>query len=322
MERLIYIDVLRGIAILSVVLGHVFYYCGYRETILCTSIYSCHMSLFMFISGFCAMWTYKVNTHRELYRYIFKKVRMILLPFIVWSVLVGPISECVISDEYNVSSWWGYYWFLPCLFFLNMCFLLYNILRKKSSSQTYFIDGIIILGIFVILVVLYIVFPNTLTKRTLTYMCPYFLGVLIAKCRGVNTYIKTKKYTMLLGGLLYCIMAYFYHYSSINNMDIYAFMTKIIAGFSMIVVCMHLLQNINLPKWLSKQLQFLGTNTMGIYLIHMLFITKLWFPKDLNYGLAMLLGILVSIFITYFCVGLINIVRKNKYLSLLLLGKI
>lgn len=122
MERLIYIDVLRGIAILSVVLGHVFYYCGYRETILCTSIYSCHMSLFMFISGFCAMWTYKVNTHRELYRYIFLKVRMILFPFIVWSVLVGPISEYMISDEYNISSWGGVLLVFAVLVFFKYVF--------------------------------------------------------------------------------------------------------------------------------------------------------------------------------------------------------
>lgn len=50
--RISYIDQLKGIAILLVVLGHVIGYNNCENSFLWRFIYSFHMPLFMFISGY------------------------------------------------------------------------------------------------------------------------------------------------------------------------------------------------------------------------------------------------------------------------------
>lgn len=125
MKRLEYIDILRGIAIMMVVLGHIFYYNGYRETLLCAGIYSFHMSLFMFISGFCAMWTYKpLVRSNEILMYMGKKVRTILLPYAVWSFLIGPIRGYCTSGVYDIFPWGGVLLVFTMLIYLE-CMLLF-----------------------------------------------------------------------------------------------------------------------------------------------------------------------------------------------------
>lgn len=52
--RISYIDQLKGIAILLVVLGHVIGYNNCEDSFLWRFIYSFHMPLFMFISGYVA----------------------------------------------------------------------------------------------------------------------------------------------------------------------------------------------------------------------------------------------------------------------------
>ena len=53
MERLVYIDILKGIAIILVVMGHMFVpYTDYLDSTVNQMIYSVHMPLFIFLSGF------------------------------------------------------------------------------------------------------------------------------------------------------------------------------------------------------------------------------------------------------------------------------
>lgn len=59
--RISYIDQLKGIAILLVVLGHVIGYNNCEDSFLWRFIYSFHMPLFMFISGYVAQMTFRIE---------------------------------------------------------------------------------------------------------------------------------------------------------------------------------------------------------------------------------------------------------------------
>lgn len=63
MERITYLDHLKGMAILIVVIGHVLQYCVLPQTFnddrLWNIIYSFHMSLFMMVSGYVMQMRYK-----------------------------------------------------------------------------------------------------------------------------------------------------------------------------------------------------------------------------------------------------------------------
>lgn len=66
-ERLLYIDVLRGIAILTVVYSHILLFCvGYSETSFMTDLLRKYfLNAFFFLSGFMA---YKKSPSLTLYR--------------------------------------------------------------------------------------------------------------------------------------------------------------------------------------------------------------------------------------------------------------
>ena len=84
--RISYIDQLKGIAILLVVLGHVIGYNNCEDSFLWRFIYSFHMPLFMFISGYVAQMTFRIERFgwNETISFLIKKLRTLLLPMVTW----------------------------------------------------------------------------------------------------------------------------------------------------------------------------------------------------------------------------------------------
>lgn len=139
-----YIDVVKGIGIFLVVLGH-------HHTILTNYIYSFHMPLFFFISG---MFHSNYNSYKE---FIIKKVNSLVIPyftfattlFLFWLVIGRKFGESAIkntpiniafngifigSDINNISSMdWGVpLWFLLCLFLVaNLYYFISKLEIKK-----------------------------------------------------------------------------------------------------------------------------------------------------------------------------------------------
>ena len=97
MNRIVYIDIAKAICIILVVIGH---YCPpghpawWRSV--CDFIYSFHMPLFMFASGFVYIATKRAG---ENYRdFIIKKVKRLMVPYFTVSVIV--ISIKLLTERY------------------------------------------------------------------------------------------------------------------------------------------------------------------------------------------------------------------------------
>lgn len=88
--RISYIDQLKGIAILLVVLGHVIGYNNCENSFLWRFIYSFHMPLFMFISGYVAQMTFRIENFgwNEVSSFMIKKFRTLLLPMVTWGIVI------------------------------------------------------------------------------------------------------------------------------------------------------------------------------------------------------------------------------------------
>lgn len=132
-QRLFYIDALRGFAIILVVLGHVLqnYYVPYEENIAFRVIYSFHMPLFMFLSGYVS---YKICSWRTIEKRAFQCMipffSAILLNWFIegfedWSIgiLMTNVYETILRPDKGL-------WFLWVLFFINVIFLS---MRKISA---------------------------------------------------------------------------------------------------------------------------------------------------------------------------------------------
>ena len=142
MQRVEHIDYLKGFAILMVLLGHIFIAKAPAGTHypFCEMIYSFHMSLFFFVSGFLA---YKTNKIKEKGAVFFLKKRAVslLVPYLFW-LLIAPyfiknsyptnIKE-LINKFYFIPNL--NYWFLPLLFIYNIIYLFISVPLKLGRIK-------------------------------------------------------------------------------------------------------------------------------------------------------------------------------------------
>ena len=139
-KRIEYIDILRGIAMILVLIGH-------NDTILTNYIYSFHIPLFFFISGL----TYKGNSD-SLKEVIKKRLRNIVIPYFelslflyfLWILLMNFQGIVLYKNDIlrnfvgifycqgvDNMAWGLQLWFLPCLFITSIIFSFISKIKKK-----------------------------------------------------------------------------------------------------------------------------------------------------------------------------------------------
>ena len=77
--RLEYIDIAKGIGLILVVFGHLFSYNGELSII----IFSFHMPLFFFISGYC----FCPHKYNDFESFLVKKVKHLVIPYLIFSIV-------------------------------------------------------------------------------------------------------------------------------------------------------------------------------------------------------------------------------------------
>ena len=110
-QRIEWIDVAKGIAIILMVAGHTTI-----PKLISNFIWAFHMPLFFIASGLCTKWEEGV-TYGD---YIIKKTISLLIPFIIYSIIELPIAikiGATTFDRWIVSGWQGIaLWFIPVLY--------------------------------------------------------------------------------------------------------------------------------------------------------------------------------------------------------------
>lgn len=171
-QRAIEFDVLKGIAILLVVIGHV-----YRTSLqgaysaLEDIIYTVHMPLFVLVSGYFTQrpptWT-----RYGVYSYWKGKVLRLLLPLL----FIAELHSIIISGEVGLplQSMVGAYWFTYALFLIFGVFffaqgvlhLLLSSVQKKEQTQNLY-TKLYVAGLFLSAVIaeLLIAYLYTLNSR-------------------------------------------------------------------------------------------------------------------------------------------------------------
>ncbi|MBQ6831313.1 MAG: acyltransferase family protein [Oscillospiraceae bacterium] len=122
MKRIEWIDSLKGFGIFCVTLGHLA--CNYFIE---THIYSFHMFLFFFLSGF-------LHNHSQgnVKKFIAKKTKTILVPFLLWNLLSCLVGLLLGKSVYEsvrlffvldgVMCWNGPIWFLLQLYIVTIIY--------------------------------------------------------------------------------------------------------------------------------------------------------------------------------------------------------
>lgn len=274
-ERVKWIDSLRGFAIVLVILGHA----GIPQTMRIW-IYSFHIPLFFFISGYVFSLK-KVNNFKE---FLIKKIKGIVIPLICFSfvavifdfVYYGLIlkkstnSEIVneligIPCQMRTGNYQSLLWFLSCLFVAEIVF--YFVVRIGKDK----VDKILLLIMALLAIAFaYIKFIKILLPWAIetSLIATFFMGIgyILKLNRDVLTVI-TKKYLFGLYLIINIVFTYLnYTVSGKSQVDLIVdktgnqilFVISALAGIMTFVIFFIVFDNI-------KIISFIGRNSIIFY---------------------------------------------------------
>lgn len=344
-ERIRFIDISRGIAIILIVLGHIIVYSEHCREIY-KFLYSFHISLFFIISGY----TFKIP--KDYGFFIKNKFLRIMVPYFLWSILflipyiifgqtLGLKSAS--SSSFNIliqlkniiygngnnfalkqnSS----LWFFPALFTMEIIFAF--ILRLLDKNKKNIVD--ILFGLFLFIIgyistlLLNKVYLPWGINTTLQFGIFFYFGYLIKKMSILK--IKEKiNLNIIFVCLILGLMACFFNNENVSAIDYkYGnYELAILSGLflSLVVILCSILINE------SKILEYIGKNTMGILILHkpilIIFQSKLGIItkllKDSNIivellvsALVLIITLIISLIGNYFLKKLIPFCIGEKY---------
>lgn len=147
-NRIEYLDMSKGIAILLVVIGHI-----YHNNYFKIWIFSFHMPLFFIISG--CLYNYNEIREYSIKELILKNLRRLIVPYIIFSLVHILFNGLINGFSINNTIWQliyivvlqgvGALWFLPALFITEILFSIsYKLLKEDIKI---IICNIIIFGL-------------------------------------------------------------------------------------------------------------------------------------------------------------------------------
>ncbi|MBR6902743.1 MAG: acyltransferase, partial [Clostridia bacterium] len=192
-ERNQFVDIIRGVAMLLVVLGHTMTgsTVNSQSSFLFNIVWSLQMPLFILISGYVTRYSKEIRTISELFKFFLKRTTAYLLPFAVWSFLIRGIilnQKVFLDIKYMLWHIDSGYWFLITIWTISMIFGIANFASSKIKKS--------VLGKQILLFVVYacgMALLGTIgyfagisflgIKLTLYYMPFYFVGYLYGQYR-------------------------------------------------------------------------------------------------------------------------------------------
>ena len=330
-DRLKYIDFLRGLAILLVILGHAIQFSDEKASsanILYCFIYSFHMPLFMFLSGFVSGYKDYLDI-----RDFKKRALQLLVPFFCWPFAVG-------LTDWNNFSFQIYphivdkpdcgLWFLWVLFFIFAIFVGCSYLSKWSKIKIEYLTG----AIAIMLPGIYMITRyNHFGFAQISWQFVFFwLGYILQKKEPILFFITKKWFYVVLLFVVLFVSKYALDHSVYQSAAAYlpSIAIKSIEYFFNVVVAIcgiamsygllrYIYENRQLQASLWGRVEYLGQISLGIYAIQFsilnLFIQSfMGLPLPAVITLSFILSTILSVCIVQ---GMLH----NRYLSFLLLGK-
>ena len=317
-ERIIWLDNLKAILIMIVVLGHTILFTNHDGTgnVAYRIISSFWMPLFMFTSGFSS---YRAVLDCKLIK---RRFFQLMIPFTIWSAIL-----CAINGTYHIEQMFLYptqsVWFIFALFFITIIHVLTAQISARLKMKEEIVVCIVAFSLWVI---------QRLTK--IDYFCFglicfhfvfYSLGFYARKYFIKVISLKPVYYYVM--AIAFLVMAYFRHdsYLSVIHLpsSVYILYDSLCAFMSLAPFVYFFSKYANKSLIITK----MGGGTLGIYVFHIAVYTLLIriagdlcikSESMLYYTLYVLILWQFVFWISYLLTILTD---KTKYLSIMLLGK-
>lgn len=340
-ERNTTVDILRGVAMLLVVLGHTMTgsTTNSERSFLFNIVWSLQMPLFILISGYVMRYSRGITSLKELLSFIKRRTVAYMLPWCVWSFAVRGI---IFGQKQFLDIKWllwhmdSGYWFLVTIWSISIVFgtshffasrLLKNGTRRNVIEGTgafYLVGMCVIAGVGCITGLSFLAI-----KLTLYYMPFFFLGYLYGEIQDViSTHISVIKVeqaaiTVSLGIWLYILNRVSLFYVSDNGIGVLLRSFASLCGCCAICGLTAGMLADNRPGGGYCVVRWCGEHSLEIYLVHYLLLNLIKLPikPECCTGQGVML-VAINYCVTILLVGLaVTALNKNQCLRALLFGK-
>lgn len=340
-----FVDIVRGIAMLLVVLGHTITGCsvGSQDSFLYNVIWSLQMPLFVLISGYVTRYSRGCYDGKSLKQYVYRRTLAYLLPWAVWTFLIRGL---ICGNNYFLNpSWVCYnmdsgYWFLVTIWTISICFGLSEFFAKKlfHSINKEIMATSFLLGLFgIVLLAIGMLAGMNFSgiKLTLYYIPFYWIGYLYGKLGDdldstkMGNTIKTA-----VVAISTVVWVYFmYNFNLFNLPDsgssiVLRIISSIIGCITVCGLCKGLfcavdgIGNQRVLKW-GGVFRWSGVHSLEIYLGQYLMLNIIRLEETPLFSTVNGLALSFANFILTMTllVVVILLTNQNKYLRLFLYGK-
>lgn len=331
-ERNLFLDFLRGCAIIIVVVGHAIQICsGHSQNHVHIIIQTFQMPLLFMISGFSTGYSEPITDINSFFK---NKIKRLLIPYVLWSQMHYLLNS-IVKHKYSLydqirNLTESQFWFLRILFYIyivyTICYVIKNLLKELTHINKTVINCIVIVtGILATYILSYI-----LGEVALVRYIPFFvIGNILYKIK--ETYadleaIHLKVFYAILGVLTMLFVVSAILYFSIDGiMKSLIDKSMALSGSATIYFIVRIVYNTKLINKVKGIVSHIGRNTLPIYAIHWcIFFGSLNIP--LYRSLANKIGIYLSSLIVsaiwiIFCQLAIKLMRKSRITRIALLGE-
>lgn len=260
--RLSYLDILKGIGIVLVVIGHIYF-----NKPIVNWIYSFHMPLFFFAAG----WVYK---KKSIWIDFKKRIRTVIIPYfcfggltlIYWQLLERRFRDSDMSfvtavyglvfGQYDYIGFNVHLWFLPCFFIVVTLFNLLVHIGGRYGKQLAIIVSIIMSVVYILVPIPSLPWG---VDRAFRFIVFYAIGTVLSSLNvdeKIKNCGKSVQYTVaaVLFSLNFAVT-----FLSLN-LSIMSFVTAILGVISMLIISVTIEKN--------RILEYLGRISLVVLCVH------------------------------------------------------
>jgi peptidoglycan/LPS O-acetylase OafA/YrhL len=306
MQRLEYLDFLRGIAVLLVLLTHTHHFFSYEILNQWSAIGARGVQLFYIVSGFTIYYIYqnKLNTSLDVKNYMVKRafrifpLYFLVLPiyFFIFGVnrdyelpLVNLLTHYLLVNGFfpeYINSILRVEWsiFVEFMFYIVFALIFYR-LKDVSIIKLLVISFMLSVLSASVSMVFY---KEDMSMRTYLYLSPYFqfynffIGIFIASL-SKETKIFRSKIVLILMIVCFILVGFL-----VKSTIIQTYITSII--FAIILL------NLSLNKYeYHKFLLYIGSISFSLYLVHFFFVMS--YERYITHSITNFILLIISIFL-------------------------
>lgn len=341
-ERNSYIDFVKGLAIILVIVGHSIQY-GFGQAYLEEElffdnwifrfIYGFHMPLFILISGYCFCYSTKNNSFVIILK---KKITGFLVPVCVFSILnyvikivdTGMPHSVINAVKEYVFTFAGTIWFLWAVFYCSLVVLIIHFKLQDNSFYT-----------LLLIIIIYLFIPDGFNLKMSKYLLPYFcVGYfwnvnnkkmmelsLLHKDRRIKTIVFGIAVTVYIVGINFYSKDVSIYRSALSITSLHGLactMFRLIMGIlgSVILLLIGKCLYRTCSDKVKKFIVSMGVNSLGIYIVNIYYAQYVhgFFVELLPVSwMSILLQAILSILV---CRAVALVIHKNRILRFVVFG--